>query len=214
MTRGSVVTFLAYGAALGLGLSAADVARANEADISKVMGAIYVAPGEHVGDVSTVNGSIHIGTDATAGRAKTVNGGIHVQGARVSGNIHTFNGGLDIGEGAEVGGDAANVNGGVHIAAAHIHGSVHTANAAIDLGPNAHIDGDVTVEADHSWHFGDDCPPSVVVAPGTVVKGALRFERQVRLYVSDRATIGLVEGAQPVKFAGHHPPEDCTHRNH
>lgn len=232
MIRRSVVTFLAASAVLGLGGSAvADAVRANEADISKVMGAIHVAPGDHVGDLSTVNGSIHIGTDATAGHTKTVNGGIHietgasvadlettnggihVQGAHVTGNIHTTNGGLHIAEGAQVGGDAATFNGGVHIADAHIHGSVHTANGAIDLGPNAQIDGDVTMEADHSPHFDSDCPPSVVVEPGTVVKGKLHFERQVRLYVSDRATIGLVEGAQPVKFSGDHPPKDCRHHN-
>jgi hypothetical protein len=38
------------------------------------------------------------------------------------------------------------------------------------------------------------------------VKGTLRFERPVELYVSDRATIGPVEGATPVKFSGDRPP--------
>ena len=233
MIRRLTVTFLASGAALCLGLSAvAEVARANEEDISKLTGSIEVAAGDHVGDLSTVNGSIHIGTDAMAGHAKTVNGGvhieprasateldttnggIHVQGAHVTGNVHAVNGGLHIENGAEVSGDVANVNGGVHIADAYIHGSIHTANGGVELGPNAHIDGDVTMEPDHSWHGSDYCPPGVVIKPGTVVKGKLRFERQVRLYVSDRATIGPVEGAQPVIFSGDRPPADCGHREH
>jgi hypothetical protein len=38
------------------------------------------------------------------------------------------------------------------------------------------------------------------------VKGELKFERKVRLYVSDRATIGTVTGATPVPFTGDNPP--------
>jgi hypothetical protein len=230
MIRRLVLTFLAVIVALGLGRSViADAARGDEESISKVTGSIHIAAGDRVGDLSTVNGSIHIGTHATAGRAKTVNGSIHVepqasvaelettngsihvQGAQVTGNLHTLNGGLHIEDGSEIGGNVANLNGGVHIGAVHIHGSIHTANGAIDLGPNAHVDGDVTMEPDHSSHFGNDCPTRVVIEPGTVVKGKLHFERRVRLYVSDRATIGLVEGAQVVKFSGDHPPEDCSY---
>jgi hypothetical protein len=44
-----------------------------------------------------------------------------------------------------------------------------------------------------------------VIGPGAVVKGELRFEREVRLYVSDTATIGNVVGATPVKFSGDRP---------
>jgi hypothetical protein len=34
----------------------------------------------------------------------------------------------------------------------------------------------------------------------------LRFEREVQLYVSDRATIGTVSGATPIPFSGDKPP--------
>jgi len=51
-----------------------------------------------------------------------------------------------------------------------------------------------------------DTPLRVIVGPGSVVKGTLRFERPVELYVSDRATIGSVEGATPIKFSGDRPP--------
>ncbi len=227
MIRNFVVTALAYGAALGLSLcTLTGVAKAHDGDISKVMGSIDVPPGEHTGDVSTVNGSIHIGTDATVGHASTVNGSVHMEaratanelnttngavtvreGGHVTGDIHTVNGGLHIDDSAEVTGDVRNVNGGIHVAGAHIHGTIDTTNGGIDLGPNARIDGDVIMEPSHGWSFMDRIP-RVVIEPGTVVKGKLRFERKVTLYVSDRATIGPVEGAQPVKFSGDRPPAD------
>jgi len=40
----------------------------------------------------------------------------------------------------------------------------------------------------------------------SVVGGTLRFERKVNLYVSERATIGRVEGATAVRFSGDRPP--------
>jgi len=228
MIRKFFVTILAYSAALGLGLCAvAGVARAHDAGISKLMGSIDVQPGEHVGDVSTVNGSIHIGADATVANVSTVNGGVHLashataskltttnggihvaEGGRVMGDVHTTNGGVHIADGAEVSGDLHTINGGIHVGSAHVKGSIDTTSGGIDLGPNARIDGDVVMQADHSWHGDNDRIPRVVIGPGTVVSGKLHFDRKVVLYVSDRATIGRVEGAEPVKFSGDHPPED------
>jgi hypothetical protein len=46
-----------------------------------------------------------------------------------------------------------------------------------------------------------------VIGPGAAVKGTLRFKREVKLYVSDRATIGPVEGATAIKFTGDRPPD-------
>jgi len=40
-------------------------------------------------------------------------------------------------------------------------------------------------------------PPVIVIAPRTIIKGTLRFEREVKLYVSDQATVGPIEGAGP-----------------
>jgi cytoskeletal protein CcmA (bactofilin family) len=228
MIRKLIVTILALGAALGLALSAAPaVVAAHETSTERVLGSIRVEPGEHAGDVSTVNGGVHIGSDAVVGHAHAVNGGVHMDshataaelstvngginvgdGAHITGDIHTVNGSLHIDRGAEVLGEAGNVNGGIHINAAHIGGSVITTNGDIDLGPDARIDGDVVVKEDNSWHYGRDRYPHVVIGPGTVVKGELRFERKVVLYVSDRATIGAVHGAEALKFSGDHPPVD------
>jgi hypothetical protein len=38
------------------------------------------------------------------------------------------------------------------------------------------------------------------------VQGDLRFEREVKLYVSDKETIGPVMGATPIPFAGDTAP--------
>jgi cytoskeletal protein CcmA (bactofilin family) len=228
MIRKLIVTILALGAALGLTLSAVPGAvAAHESSTSRVLGSIDVGPGEHAGDVSTVNGGVHIGANAVVGHAHAVNGGVHLEsrataaelttvngginvgdGAHITGDIYTVNGSLHVDKGAEVLGAAGNVNGSIHIEGAHVGGSVTTTNGDIDLGPDARIDGNVVVKEDHSWHYNRDRYPHVVIGPGTVVKGELRFERKVVLYVSDRATIGTVQGAEVLKFSGDHPPID------
>jgi cytoskeletal protein CcmA (bactofilin family) len=227
MIRKFIVTLLTLGAALGLALSAAPGAVvAHESSVTKVLGSIDVAPGEHTGDVTTVNGSVRIGADAVVGRAHavngavrmdsrataseltTVNGGIQVaEGGRVTGDVHTVNGSLRLDHGADVSGDLINVNGGIHVEDAHLGGSIETVAGNIELGPNARVDGGVLIKQDHnSWNLGREQIPVVVIGPGTIVKGELRFERKVVLYVSDRATIGAVHGAEVQKFSGDHPP--------
>jgi DUF4097 and DUF4098 domain-containing protein YvlB len=227
MIRKFIITVLALGAALGLALSVAPTAVvAHESSLTRVLGSIDVAPGEHTGDVSTVNGSVHIGADAVVGRAHavngnvklesrataseltTVNGGIKVEdGGRVTGDVHTVNGSMHIDKGADVSGNLVNVNGGIHVEAAHLGGSIESVSGNIDLGPNARIDGGVLIkENNRGWNVGDEAVPVVVIGPGTIVKGELRFERKVTLFVSDRATIGPVHGAEVQKFSGDHPP--------
>ena len=214
-------------------LCAAATARPGDGDgISSVMGSITVNAGEHRGDLTTVNGSIRIGESAVVGEARTVNGSVTLEaratatevttvngsvhlneGAQVSGRVHTVNGSLSLARDANVTGSLANVNGGIRVNAAHVGGGLETVNGGIEIGPDAHVDGGVIIRKNHSDHadHSDDSgsrntPPRVVIGPGSVVKGTLRFERPVELYVSDRATIGPVEGATPVKFTGDHPP--------
>ena len=227
MIRKFIVTILALGAAVGLALSAAPgVAAADESVTTKVVGSIDIDPGGHAGDLSTMNGSVRIGANAVVGRAHAVNGSVHLDshasaaeldtvngavrvegGGRVTGDVTTVNGRLSIENGADVSGDVHNINGGIHVAAAHVGGSIGTVAGSIELGPDAHVDGGVVIKEDSGHHFvSEDHIPHVVIAPGTIVKGRLRFERKVVLYVSDRATIGPVEGAEVLKFSGAHPP--------
>jgi DUF4097 and DUF4098 domain-containing protein YvlB len=227
MIRKFVVTFVALGAALGLSLVLAPSAvTAQESAVSKVMGTIDIEPGQHAGDLSTVNGSIRIGADAIVGNAKTVNGSVRLEsrakaaelstvngsidirdGGHVAGDVHTVNGATHIENDAEVSGSVGTVNGGIRVERAHIVGSINTTNGNIHLGPNAHIDGNVSIDRDRGWHTAEHIP-HVVVGPGTVVRGKLRFGREVVLYVSDRASIGPVEGAEVRMFSGDHPPSE------
>jgi DUF4097 and DUF4098 domain-containing protein YvlB len=222
LTLGATMA-ISIGLDLGAGRGAA---MADEATSWKINGSIDVAPSEHRGNLSTINGSIHVGEDATVGELKTVNGNLSVEprvtastvttvngsidvhdGVHVQGFVHTTNGSIHVRNAADVAGDVTNTNGNIHIASAHVGGSIDTSAGNIDLGPNAHIDGGVSMEEDNSWHFGFQNLPRVVVEPGTIIKGKLRFKRPVKLYVSDHATIGPVEGAEVVKFSGDHPPE-------
>jgi DUF4097 and DUF4098 domain-containing protein YvlB len=202
----------------------AGLARASET--SRVLGSIDIAAGEHSGDVSTVNGSIHIGASAVVGTAHTVNGSIEVDdhatatelktvngsielsdSARVSGDVHTINGKLKLENGVDVAGELKNVNGGMRIAAAHVGGGIRSTTGNIELGPNARIEGGIHMEKESGRSLSDSVP-HVVVRAGSVVSGTLLFERPVKLYVSDSATIGAVQGATVIKFSGDHPPAD------
>ena len=212
-----------------LGAGAACSAATPASETSKVTGSIDIAAREHTGDLSTVNGSIRIGENAVVGHVHTVNGGISLErhasatelttvngsiemdeGVRISGNAHSVNGKLIVGKGGDVTGGLKNVNGLIRVAEAHVGGGIDTVTGDIELGPNAHVDGGVHVGKDtsNSWfNFGSSSTPRVVVGPGSVVGGSLRFERPVALYVSDRATIGPVEGATAVRFSGSQPPK-------
>jgi DUF4097 and DUF4098 domain-containing protein YvlB len=209
-----------------LGVSAACSQAGDGSASSKVMGNIDVAAGEHSGDVSTVNGSIHIHPNAVVGTAHAVNGSISLearasaselttvngsirleQGARVSGTVHSVNGGLTLADGAEVGGSLTNVNGPIRVAAAHVGGGVETVSGGIELGPDAHVDAGIHVHKDNgSFNWDGGTVPRIVIGPGSRVGGTLNFERKVSLYVSDKATIGAVQGATAVAYSGDRPP--------
>ena len=207
-------------------MSAAWSGHAAAGTISKVTGAIDIADGEHAEDLSTVNGAIRVGAGAVVERAHTVNGSIELEAraraselktvngsielqesARVSGNVHTVNGRLSLEKGAEVTGDLANVNGRIHLTAAHVGGGIDTTNAGVDLD-NTRVDGGIHMHRSEGFSVERSEPPRVVIGAGSVVKGPLEFDRPVKLYVSDRATIGSVQGATAIKYSGDTPPRD------
>jgi cytoskeletal protein CcmA (bactofilin family) len=194
--------------------------------VGSINGPVSVPAGQKTGDVSAVNGSIDVGDDASITNAATVNGGITIgarvhasalatvnggvalgDSARVDGNVATVNGALTLAQGAEVRGKLTNVNGEIRLTAAHVGGDIGTYAGDILIGANSHVDGGIRVEQSN-FSSGDASKrvPRVVIGPGAVVRGPLRFEREVKLYVSDSATIGPVEGASAVKFSGDQPP--------
>jgi hypothetical protein len=198
---------------------------AGEAGARTVNGSISVPDGQHTKTLNTVNGSIRISPNAVVEAARTVNGSITVgehagadslgtvnggvtldSGAHVTRDVGTVNGALHLMD-ADVGGLLSNVNGTIDLQAAHVGGGIHTTNGDIDIGSNSHVEGGILVEkpAPSLFSWGNRIP-RIVIGPGAVVQGELRFERQVQLYVSDKATIGPVTGASPIHFSGDRPP--------
>lgn len=193
-------------------------------DIDKVNGSIEVRNGEQAGNLSTVNGGIRIDAAGSAGEVSTVNGGIRLgdqaraesletvnggieigDGARVAGTVETVNGGVRLGKSADVGGRATTVNGRIALAAAHIGGGIETVGGDIEVGADSRVEGGILVKKPGGWSWGESRKPRIVIGPRAVVQGALTFERDVELHVSDSATIGAIKGATATKFSGEQP---------
>jgi DUF4097 and DUF4098 domain-containing protein YvlB len=203
------------------------VALASDDDNSKVLGSVHVPAGQHSGDATTVNGSVEIGERATVKHAQTVNGSITMhqlstadsvetvngsarleEGVKVSGSVELVNGHISLDRDVDVSGHLSNVNGAIQVSGAHVGGGIETTSGDIEIGAGSRVDGGILVNKnDESWfNFSKPRIPQVVIGPGALVKGQLRFLREVRLYVSDGATIGPVTGATAIKFSGDHPP--------
>jgi hypothetical protein len=171
-----------------------------------VNGSIHIDDNAAVTSATTVNGSIRLGEHATATSAKTVNGAIVLgAGSHVSESAGSVNGDLTLADGAEVAGHLTNVNGKIGLTAAHVAGGIKTVNGSISIMGTSHVEGGIMVDKPTGIMFGSE-DPVIVIGPGAVVQGDLRFERKVKLYVSDKATIGTVIGATAVPFSGETPP--------
>jgi cytoskeletal protein CcmA (bactofilin family) len=137
----------------------------------------------------------------------TVNGSITLgAGAHVNAAVTTVNGSLTLHDDSQVGGAVKSVNGTIALTAAHVAGGLETVNGDINLRGASRIEGGILVrKPEHSFFNWNGSEPRIVIGPGATVAGSLRFEREVRLYVSDRATIGPVTGAKPIRFSGEDP---------
>jgi DUF4097 and DUF4098 domain-containing protein YvlB len=176
-------------------------------DVSRVNGSLTIQDGATIEGAKTVNGSITLGKQVTAQEAVTVNGSISLaEGAKVSGDVTTVNGGLRLASGADVGGALTNVNGDIKLDGAHVAGGITTVNADIDVMGPSRVEGGISMKKSQGISLGDEMP-RVVIGPGATVQGTMKFERPVKLYVSDSATIGAVEGATAEKFSGPTAPQ-------
>jgi len=196
---------------------------ASGAAASTVNGSVRVPDGEHAGAVGTVNGSVDVGSNAVVGSVHTVNGPIQMgahasadevkavngevtvgEGAHVAHDLVTVNGTIDLKGGADVGGTVKNVNGHIVLNGAHVAGGLHTVGGDIDINGDSHVEGGILVRKG-DWFSSSSHRPRIVIGPGAVVQGDLRFEREVQLYVSDKATVGPVTGATAIRFSGEKP---------
>lgn len=182
-------------------------AGATAEDVDTVNGSITIERNTTVQGVQSVNGGINLGEDAKATSIETVNGKLKLAArAQVSGDVSAVNGSADLAKGADVGGQLSNVNGKMTITAAHVGRGLKTVNGDITVGADSRIEGGIYVEKpNQNWFNSKRHVPRIVIGPGAVVEGRLRFEHEVELFVSDRAKIGAVDGAQAVTFSGDEP---------
>lgn len=179
--------------------------------VETVNGGIEIGKDSKVDSVETVNGGIRLGDGARATEVTTVNGGLSVgENGRIAKDMSAVNGSIQLGKGAEVGGELSNTNGKIAMDGAHVVGLISTTNGGIDIGANSRVDAGIHVEKNHSNWLGfstHNKPPRIVIGPNAVVKGTLRFDQPVVLLVSDRATVGKIEGAKPITFKGDAPSD-------
>ncbi|MDE2349285.1 MAG: hypothetical protein KGL92_12360 [Gammaproteobacteria bacterium] len=196
-----------------------------EGNTTAINGSIHIAAGSPAGAVATVNGSIRADDNAILTTVRTVNGGITIgahasaeslttvngpvvlqTGARVSGGITVVNGSVTLADGARVAGPVTNVSGAISLNSAAVSAGITTVNGDITIQGTSHVEGGIRVKKPSGVFFHvSDAIPRIVIGPGAIVDGALRFDHKVALYVSDKASIGPVSGATPVRFSGPSP---------
>jgi hypothetical protein len=201
--------------------------QANEGDsMHKVNGSVHVAAGTAPGNADTVNGGIDIDDKAAVGTATTVNGGIKIgaqatatnlhtvngditvgAGTHIAQNIESVNGGISLADGAEVAGLVSNVNGKISLNAAHVSGRISTTSGDILIYGTSRVGDGIHVEKSSGLQLISKLP-RIEIGPGAIVQGELKFDREVRLYVSDKATIGTVTGATAMPFTGDTAPRN------
>jgi hypothetical protein len=170
-------------------------------DIETVSGSIDIGHNATVGDINTVNGSVTLDRNTKADSVETVNGRVRLEEqVEVRDNVTNVNGGITLAKGARIGGHIENVNGKIELDAATVGGGIKTTNSDIEIGAGSRVDGGIHVEKpDHVGFFPNKRKPRITIGPDAVVNGTLKFDREVELHISDRATVGKIVGATPIK---------------
>jgi hypothetical protein len=217
---------IALPAALCLATAQAHESDGNN-DISKVNGGITAEAGEHYGDLETVNGGISVRDRATADDVSTVNGGITMEDdvqvhsvetvnggirvgerARIDQGVETVNGGITVDFNSRIGSDVTTVNGGITVKQTEVGGQVHTVGGDITIGAKSVVRGGIWVEKPHGISFGHQRTPRIVIGPNATVRGTLRFDREVELFVHPSAKVGTITGAKAQTWTDRLPPRD------
>jgi DUF4097 and DUF4098 domain-containing protein YvlB len=173
---------------------------------TKINGSVHIPAGQAAEEARTVNGSIHIDDNAAVTSAGTVNGSVRLGAHATAASVKTVNGAISLGDEAHISGNAGTINGDLTLGSgAEVSGGIKTISGNISIMGTSRVEGGILVEKPSSMLFNSD-DPVIVIGPGAVVQGDLRFERKVKLYVSEKATIGAVTGATPISFSGENPP--------
>lgn len=209
------VLFIAPTALTGCGTGAASIngsvkvdAGESAGDIATVNGGVEVEDGATVKSAMSVNGAISLGTEVIAGSVNAVNGDVTVgRSSRVTGDVKTVNGAVTLEHHSEVLGSITTVNGAIQLNAAHVGNGLTTYNGDMEIRSGSLVEGGIYVKKPRGNPQGSLRVPRIVIGPHTRIRGPLRFEHEVRLYVSDHADIaGKIEGAMPQHFSGEEAP--------
>lgn len=179
--------------------------------LSTVNGSIQVGQNATIQSAETVNGGIRVGASTQAADLKTVNGSIEIEDqARVGGSVTAVNGRIALGPNSTVARSLSNVNGEIALSGGRVEGQVSTVSGSVDLSNGASIGGDLVIEEPSGFSWGKDKrKPRIVIGPGCRIEGVIRADREIELYISDRAEVGGVEGkvsmADAVRFSGDRP---------
>jgi DUF4097 and DUF4098 domain-containing protein YvlB len=179
---------------------------AHAKNVQTVNGAITIGRSATVGSVNSVNGKIRVSDDTRADAIETVNGGVSLgEGVQVENGVKAVNGRIQLARNASVGSSVETTNGSIQLDHANVGGDLRTKNGNIDVGAQSIVKGGIIVEKSKSDWGDSKRTPRIVIGPGAVVSGALKFEREVELYVSDTAKVGPISGATAIKFTGDKP---------
>ncbi len=180
--------------------------------LSTVNGAIRVGEDASIEDASTVNGSLRISNNTKSEDLETVNGGIRIgEQVVVDGEVTAVNGKISLAMGSSVANSLSNVNGDISLTGSTVGRDVSTVNGDVSVMEGAVIKGDLTVEKPHGFFNGNQNSkkPTIIIGPGSRVEGVIKLEREVKLYISDSAEVGGVEGVMSmddaVRFSGKRP---------
>ena len=180
--------------------------------LNTVNGKIRIGDNAAVENVQTVNGSLSIGSGVAAGSLETVNGSISLgEDSTASGSIEAVNGRIKLERGSEVSESISNVNGDITLEGSEVGGDLSTVSGDVELSDGAVLRGDLVIEKPSMWSWGNKSSrtPQIVIGPGSTVGGVIRVEREVKLYISESAEVGGVEGEMSmddaIRFSGNRP---------
>ncbi len=180
--------------------------------LKTVNGKVRIAEDARIERASTVNGSLSVGENVRAEDLSTVNGSISVgEKSTVSGAVEAVNGRITVEQGASVGQNVGNVNGDIRLEGSEVGGDVNTVSGDVDLSDGAVVRGNLLIEKPSMWSWGEKKSrmPTVTIGPGSRVEGKIILEREVKLYISETAEVGGVEGemsmSDAVRFDGKRP---------
>ena len=181
-------------------------------NLSTVNGAIRIGRGSEIETASTVNGSIKVSDNVRCEDLETVNGSIKLaEQVTVDGEVSAVNGSITLDDGSSTTRHLSNVNGDITLRASQIGGNVTTVNGDVEVIEGSIVSGDLKVKkpSGFNWSGKESKKPRVIIGPGSRVDGTIILEREVKLYISESASVGGVEGVMSLddaeRFSGNRP---------